>query len=370
MGTDTAKTIPITSDVPLPTNNGSPPFKPFIFKRGSEYTPKPIDWLWKNYLARRKITLLAGESGTAKSTMSLSWAATISTGGMWPDNTGPASLGITLVYSCEDDNEDTHLPRYMAHDGNRDNIIFLEGRRDFLGNSIPFDPTTDFKLLLEYVTKLGGGIDLLIIDPIITIVKGDANQNNKVRQALQVISDLAKQLNCAVVAIIHFAKNTQGRKVLDRILHSGAFVQVSRVVLNTVQVRNTEEYWLVRSKVSNGVAGGGMSYFIEPTFVDNNTLETTRIHWNGILKGNADELISKAEGTFRDDTTTKVGRARALLLEMLLDGPRLKEDIDKEAATRDISENALQNAKTELNVVDFKIGFQGPTWWKLSLKRE
>jgi len=113
-----------------------------------------------------------------------------------------------------------------------------------------------------------------------------------VRQALQTISELAKQLNCAVIAIIHFAKASHGRKVLDRVLHSGAFVQVSRVVLNTVKVRNTEEYWLIRSKVSSGVPNGGISYCIEPTLVENNTIETSKIRWGVQLKGDANELLT------------------------------------------------------------------------------
>jgi putative DNA primase/helicase len=365
----TDKTIPVDSDVPLSTNNGSSSSDPFIFKLGSEYTPKSVDWLWKNYLARGKITLLAGESGTAKTTLAMSLAATISNAGMWPDNSGVAKQGFSLVYSVEDDPEDTHVPHIMAHGGKLDKIVFLEGKRDCFGNRIPFDPTSDFQHLLQYVRQFNKGLDLLIIDPIITIVKGDANQNNKVRQALQTISDLAKELKCAIVAIIHFAKNSQGRKVLDRILHSGAFVQVSRVVLNTAKVQDTEEHWLIRSKVSNGVPGGGMSYCIESTLVCDNTIETTRIHWNGAITGDANELIAKAEGTFKDENTTQVGKARALLLEMLKDGPRYSDDIYAKAHELKISSSTLLNAKKDLKVGDYRMPeFQSKTVWFLSLR--
>jgi hypothetical protein len=351
----------------LPTQTVQSSFNPFIFKTGSEYTPQPVDWLRKNYLARRKITLLAGESGTAKTSLALSWSARISTGGTWPDNSGLVKQGFTLVYSIEDDPEDTLVPRFMAHDGNLDRIVFLEGRRNEKGEPIPFDPTTDFQLLLEYVRQFDAGIDLLIIDPIITIVKGDANQNNKVRQALQPISELAKQLNCAVVAIIHFGKDSHGRKVLDRVLHSGAFVQLSRVVLNTVRVQDSDELWLVKSKVSNGVPGGGVSYRIEPITVAGN-IETTRIVETAPLHGDPNELIAKAEGTFADNSTqTQVGKARELLLEMLKGRPCLQSEILIAGENRGISPTALQNAKKQLNVINFKYAFQGPSWWKLPL---
>jgi putative DNA primase/helicase len=363
------KVIQIENNVPLSTNNGSSQSSdPFIFKLGSEYTPKSVDWLWKNYLARGKITLLAGESGTAKTTLAMSLAATISNAGMWPDNSGAAKNGFSLVYSVEDDPEDTHVPHIMAHGGKLDKIVFLEGKRDCYGNRIPFDPTSDFQHLLQYVRQFNKGLDLLIIDPIITIVKGDANQNNKVRQALQTISDLAKELNCAIVAIIHFAKNSQGRKVLDRILHSGAFVQVSRVVLNTAKVQDTEEHWLIRSKVSNGVPGGGMSYCIEPTLVAGN-IETTRIHWNGLLQGDANELIAKAEGTWKSEDSTQIGKARALLLEMLKDGPKYSDDVYGKASELKISSRTLLNAKKDLNVGDYRTAeFPSRTVWTLSLR--
>jgi hypothetical protein len=319
MSGEGSKPIPINTNVPL-TPNQSPIQNPFIFKLGSEITPRAVDWLWKNYLARRKITLLAGDSGTAKTTLTLSWAARLSNGGLWPDNSGPVKPGYTLVYSIEDDDDDTHVPHVMAHGGKLDKIVFLKGKRNFDGHPIAFNPTTDFQHLLNYINtdeRLKVDLDLIIIDPIITIVKGDANQNNKVREALQVISELAKEFNCAVVAIIHFRKDSHGhanRKVLDRVLHSGAFVQVSRIVLNTVKVKGTDEYWLIRSKVSNGVASGGFRYSIEPGFVAGN-IETTRINVLGPLEGNPDELIAEAEGISMDDnnTNTQVGRAKELV---------------------------------------------------------
>jgi putative DNA primase/helicase len=352
-------------------------FNPFIFKFGSECTPQPVEWSWKNYLARRKLTLLAGETGTGKTQIALNMAATISIGGRWPDNSGKANPGYTLVYSIEDDTDDTLTPRFMANDGDRSKIIFLKGKRDKKGNPISFNPTTDFQLLLEYVRQYkgetGATIDLLIIDPIIVIVSGDANQNNKVRQALQTISDLAEQLNCAVIGIAHWAKGSQGRKVLERILHSTAFVQVARIVLNTVRVGNTEELWLVKSKVSNGVPGGGMSYCIEPATVKNaagTPIETTRIRWNGMIEGNSDELIAKAEGTFisngvnSDNTSgTKVGKAVALIVEKLKDGPCLQRKIVAEGEKQGISTTALQRAKDQLDIQSYRDFYQGPSIW-------
>jgi hypothetical protein len=35
----------------------------------ADVTPKPIDWLWRNWFARGKVHVLAGEGGRGKSTI-------------------------------------------------------------------------------------------------------------------------------------------------------------------------------------------------------------------------------------------------------------------------------------------------------------
>ena len=46
---------------------------------------RPVEWLWRDYLARGKLTLLGGDPSAGKSLLSLDIAATISKeGSRWP----------------------------------------------------------------------------------------------------------------------------------------------------------------------------------------------------------------------------------------------------------------------------------------------
>jgi MinD superfamily P-loop ATPase len=46
----------------------------------SEIQPEPVEWLWEPYIPRGAITLIQGDGGEGKTTVSLAIAAAISTG--------------------------------------------------------------------------------------------------------------------------------------------------------------------------------------------------------------------------------------------------------------------------------------------------
>jgi hypothetical protein len=74
-------------------------------------TPRAIAWLWKHWLARGKFEVIAGVPGSGKTTISLDFAAQLTAGGIWPDG-ARAPIGDVVIWSGEDDIEDTLLPRF------------------------------------------------------------------------------------------------------------------------------------------------------------------------------------------------------------------------------------------------------------------
>jgi hypothetical protein len=68
---------------------------------------EPVEWLWKHYLARGKFQIIAGIMGDGKSQITLEFAKAISReGAKWTDNT-IAPTGNVLIWSGEDNLEDT-----------------------------------------------------------------------------------------------------------------------------------------------------------------------------------------------------------------------------------------------------------------------
>ena len=85
---------------------------------GDSLAPQPIAWLWPDWLALGKLVILAGAPGTGKTTIALSFAATITTGTTWPDGSR-CKPGNVLIWSGEDDPADTLLPRLVAAGADR-----------------------------------------------------------------------------------------------------------------------------------------------------------------------------------------------------------------------------------------------------------
>ena len=100
--------------------------------RGSELTPQPIQWIWPGWLASGKVHILGGAPGTGKTTISLSLAATISSGGVWPDGI-QSPKGKVVIWSGEDDPSDTLVPRLKLSGANLQNIYLSSRRKCYRG---------------------------------------------------------------------------------------------------------------------------------------------------------------------------------------------------------------------------------------------
>jgi hypothetical protein len=96
---------------PQPSTSTEP--RPVTLLCATEIRPEPISWLWPGWLARGKLQILAGAPGCGKTTIALKFAATITKGGTWPDNSR-APISNVLIWSGEDDPKDTLLPRLLA----------------------------------------------------------------------------------------------------------------------------------------------------------------------------------------------------------------------------------------------------------------
>ncbi len=107
-------------------DSGPRPFAPIggedegeiVLISAADIKPEAVNWLWPNGLQLGVLNLLAGRSASGKSTIALSWSATITSGGQWPD--GQTGDPARVVYwSGEDGIKDTLLPRFIAAGGDR-----------------------------------------------------------------------------------------------------------------------------------------------------------------------------------------------------------------------------------------------------------
>ena len=91
----------------------------------------------------------------------------------------------------------------MAVGANMKRVKFLRGP-----DGKPFDPARDIPLLREECK--GRNISMLIIDPIISVAKGDSHNNAGSPGLLQPVLDLMEEIGCSTLGIHHLTKGTAG----------------------------------------------------------------------------------------------------------------------------------------------------------------
>jgi putative DNA primase/helicase len=175
------------------------------------------------------VHVLGGAPGAGKTTIALSLASTVTRGGAWPDGSHCPSRGRVLIWSGEDDPKDTLVPRLITAGADLARASFVGDIRED-GKARSFDPAKDIEPLREAIRR-AGGVDLLIVDPVVSAVAGDSHKNTEVRRALQPLVDLASALGTAVIGITHFSKGTGGRDPVERLNGSLAFGAIARVVM-------------------------------------------------------------------------------------------------------------------------------------------
>jgi putative DNA primase/helicase len=350
------------------------PTKKVVLTKAADIPPEKIDWVWKGYIAKSKLQLLAGTPKTGKTMLALSFAAIISNGGKWPDGT-QADLGNVLFWSGEDTMADVIIPRLIAADAdlNRIHIIsaIAEGEK-----KRSFDPSTDLPALEEAMATIGD-VSLVIIDPFVSALEKTKNSHNnaETRQGLQPVHDFIAKTKCAMIGIHHLTKGTQGRDPMDRITGSLAFTAVARIIL--MAAKNSDEDGgsgapnvFVRAGGNIGKEGCGFGYRIEevvPVGVDD-PIEAPRVKWLEPLEGDARRLIQEAE-TLADDSNnaSKLALASIFLNNYLADGPKPMREIKSKAEAAGHKWRTIKDAKNTLKIISNKAPTANGGWiWELN----
>lgn len=332
----------------LPTSSAEGDSGPTVtLTCAADIEPQPIDWLWKGWLARGMLHMLAGDGGTGKTTAALSIAAAVSTGGRLPDG-AIAPIGNVLIWTGEDDVARVLVPRLLEAGANLRRVFIVQGVHDEDAGSRPFDPATDMRALEAQAERIGN-VALVLVDPIVNAVAGDSHKNAEVRRGLQPLVDLGSKLQAAIIGITHFAKNTEGRKTTDRIIGSVAYSNLSRLAMVTVKAKGGE-CRLVRCKSNIGPDGDGFAYsinIVEREF-GGQAAEVSRIDWGLPLFGYARELLDEVE-------SKKMAKDEASdwLSTRLADGPKAQKDLAEMAKADGIAWRTVERAKESLGVMAY-----------------
>lgn len=308
--------------VPSDTKTAAAPRKrsgpSVVLTRACDIVPEPIYWLWPGYLPAGKFTAFAGPAGCGKTTIAVALAATVSCGGTWPDGAQCPEPGNVVIWTGEDGLADTLVPRLMAAGADLARVRFIESVIDDEDKVAPFDPSRDVPILSEKLAEIGGA-RLLIVDPIISAVRGDGHKAIDVRISLQPLLDLGAAHGCAILGITHFSKGSKGTAPNDRLIGSQAFGAAARVILVAGRDESSGRRIFAKSKANITDDAGGFEYAIE--VLDVGEMTSSRIQWGQPLTGSAAEILREIEADETEgeaeEAHSKFERARAMLYEWL-----------------------------------------------------
>jgi putative DNA primase/helicase len=322
---------------------------------------QPIDWVWHGRLARRKLTLIAGDPGLGKSQITADIAARISCGGQWPDQ-GVAPSGSTIVLSAEDSVGDTIRPRLEVVGADLRRIHALRSVDAGDGTRRTFSLQADLQLLGDKL-KAVGDVGLVIIDPITSYMgKIDSHRTTDVRAVLEPLSEFAEHHEIAVLAVTHPPKATQA-KALHAITGSLAFVAAARLVFIAVEEADTERRLLLPVKSNIGAMAPGLGYSLMQATTEAGIV-TSHVVWdNSPVSMTANQALHAAAESAKNEGGLR--EAEEFLRDVLASGALPTKQVEKEAAGLGITAATLRRARGRLGVSATKDGLRGG--WVLRL---
>jgi hypothetical protein len=332
-----------------------------VYERVADVPAVPVEWIWPGRIARRKLTLIAGDPGVGKSQITCDVTARISTGAEWPDG-NRAPLGSTIILSAEDSVGDTLRPRLEAAKADLERVHVLKGAITAEGAVRSFALQSDLRLLGEKLSELGD-VANVIIDPLTSYMgKIDSHRTTDVRGVLEPLADFADRYKVSVLAVTHPPKATQA-KALHAITGSLAFVAAARLVFIAVEEPETERRLLLPVKNNLGPLASGIGFSLAQVAIGDG------IHTSHVVWDSAPVTVTASEALWAAADAAKNHAARdeaeGFLKDALAAGAALAQDVKEKASAADISERTLRRARKSLGIIVTKDGYQGKTQWSL-----
>lgn len=333
-----------------------------VLIKASDIKPEPIEWIWKDRIARGKLHLIAGDPGLGKSQLAIYLAATVSRGACWADGKGNAPCGKVILICSEDDYASIVVPRLEAAGADRDKVVLLGGVNDGSQMFSLANPK-HIQLLKEAIDE---DTIMVVIDPISSffgVGKVDTHKNSEVRGVLEPLNRIASEKNVAILAITHLNKQSH-TNAKSKIAGSHAFVAAARIVyLVAPHPELSDMRVIVPVKTNIAKMPSGLIFGIKQK-VTHDMIETSCIEWYPEMDvpWTADEILQMQGGKRRKN---KITECEEWLRKELEFGPRKATEIFEIGKQHGFSEPTIKRAKKNLRIKTEKRGFQGEFYWEL-----
>jgi hypothetical protein len=316
-----------------------------------------VTWRWKPYLAAGKLTLVDGDPGDGKSTLTLDLAARYTTGAPMPDGSASDGPGDVLILSAEDGIADTIRPRLEAAGADLGRVHVLHEIEE-AGKTRPPDLVGDLDELAAAIAT--HRIKLVVIDPLMAYLGGgvDSHRDQDVRRVLHPLAKLAEATGAALLVVRHLNKGG-GSKAVYRGGGSIGIVGAARLAyLVAIDPDDDTRRVLAPIKLNIASPPSALAYRL----VTDEARDVARIQWEGATEHKAGDLLR----TIDDEDRTERDEAADWLRDYLTSegGHALASDVKAEARKAGLAERTLQRARVKVATVE-TAGFPRRSTWTL-----
>ena len=300
----------------------------------SEFESREPQWLIEKLIPLNVPTLLCGDGGCGKSTLTLNIAAAISRGdisfnGLGLNRTLSCGNGVTLILSSEDDPHTVIRPRLNLMQANCNRILIID---DF---STDGPITIGSERLLHELQRIQP--QLLIIDPLQAYVPEGTNMNSKseMRGVMKHLIGYGTKLGITTIIVAHMNKRS-GTGGSYRIADSSEIRNAARNVLIIGEAEPGLNY-CDHDKCNVSTRSDTILYTYDerrmPQFV-RFTDKTDRDFQRQLLQGG---------------NTKKLEIAKDLIISSLMENGSLSgEELELRVVTDEISQHTYQRARASL----------------------
>jgi hypothetical protein len=330
----------------------------------SAFESERVEWIWTGRLPRGKVTILDGDPGLGKSTISLDIAAKVSRGHSFPNDIQRGQPGTALLLSAEDGIGDTIRPRLEAAGADIDKIHLLRGIPEKGDSERPVVVPNDLPLIETIIAEIGA--ELVILDPLMAFLgaKVDSHRDQDVRRAMHALASVAERTGAALLIIRHLNKSG-GQNAVHRGGGSIGIIGSARLGLIVGKdPDNNDQRVLAITKSNIAIEAQSLAYKI----VEDDTLKVAKIEWLGTTGHRANDLLNDPNPCERPAQN----EAEEVLRSILQAGPLPAKEVKRLANDAGISKRTIDRAKASLKIRSVKTGAPGSAVqvWKWELPED
>jgi len=253
----------------------------------AEVDREQIRWLWRDRIPASKVTVLDGDPGVGKSTLTLTIAAKVSTGSPFPDGARP-EVGDVILLSAEDDIADTIRPRLEAAGADLERCWVLPDVHPEGEPPRPPELPADLFLLEDLVKSKGAA--LVVVDPLMAFLAGqvDSHRDQDVRRVLASMAYMAARTGAAVLIVRHLRKGAGS--ALDKGSGSIGIIGAARAgMLVAPDPEDDGRRILAMTKSNLAKMPDALAYRL----VNDELCGAARVVWDGASRHTANDLVRR-----------------------------------------------------------------------------